>query len=136
MVTMSCLCGAVRVEAAERPAFVHECNCALCRKSGARWAYYHPDQVRVEGETSGFTRTDKAEAAADLRFCPACGSTTHFTLTAEAAETYGNTMMGVNTRLAPDTDLAGVEIRYPDGADWNGAGDFAYLREPRSIGAG
>lgn len=134
MLALSCLCGGVRLRA-ERPAFVHECNCALCSKSGARWGYYHPDQVQVEGATHGYVRADKGEPAADLRFCATCGSTTHFVLTAQAAAKYGNTMMGMNTRLAPDADLAGVEVRYPDGANWNGAGDFAYLREPQIIGA-
>jgi hypothetical protein len=42
--------------------------------------------------------------------------------------------MGVNMRLADERDLAGIELRYPDGQAWSGEGDFGYVREPRIIG--
>lgn len=127
MVT-SCLCGAVRVEA-PTPEFVHECNCTLCRKTGARWGYYHPRDVRVTGETLGYVRGDKPGAGASVRRCATCGSVTHFTLTPEMVEKHGDTMLGVNVRLADPGALAGVELRYPDGAAWDGAGAFGYVRE-------
>jgi hypothetical protein len=37
-------------------------------------------------------------------------------------------------RLADETDLAGIELRYPAGRTWSGKGDFAYLQEARIIG--
>ena len=134
MIDLSCLCGAVRLTA-KRPDFIHECNCTLCSKSGARWGYFHPDEVRVEGTTSGWSRADKDEPAADLRFCPTCGSTTHFVLTEAAAAKFGNTMMGVNMLLADEAHLAGIELRFPDGRNWAGAGaEFTYLRDAVVIG--
>ena len=42
--------------------------------------------------------------------------------------------MGVNVRLADEKDLAGLELRYPDGRSWSGEGGFVYLREARIIG--
>jgi hypothetical protein len=135
MITLSCLCGQVSLDVAKRPDFIHECNCTLCSKTGARWAYFHPSEVSVQGTTHGFSRIDKDEPAADVRFCPTCGSTTHFGLTPEAVAKFGNTMMGVNMLLADEADLAGVELRYPDGRAWAGAGDFAYVRESRILGA-
>jgi hypothetical protein len=42
--------------------------------------------------------------------------------------------MGVNMRLVEERDLAGVELRYPDGRAWSGAGAFGYVREARIIG--
>lgn len=134
MLKVSCLCGQVRVEARKRPEFVNECNCTLCAKSGARWAYFHPAEVVVEGETRGFSRSDKDDPAAEVHFCPTCGSTTHFVLTASAVAKFGNVQMGVNTRLADEADLAGIELRYPDGRAWDGAGGFGYVREPRILG--
>ena len=124
-----CLCGAVRVETRDAPDFLHECNCTLCRKTGARWAYPSPDTVEVTGKTARYRRTDKAQSSAEIHFCPVCGSTTHFTLTEEAVATFGNTMMGVNARLADDSELAGIELRFPDGAAWDGDGAFGYVRE-------
>ena len=74
------------------------------------------------------------DAAAEVWFCATCGSTTHFTLTASAVEKFGDTLMGVNVRLADEDDLAGVELRFPDGRAWSGEGEFGYVREPRVIG--
>jgi hypothetical protein len=134
MIKLSCLCGAVRVETAKRPDFVHECNCALCTKTGARWGYFQPSEVTVVGETHGYSRQDKSDTAADVRFCPTCGSTTHFTLTESVAARLGNVMLGVNLRLADESDLAGIELRYPDGRAWAGDGAFDYVREADVFG--
>ncbi|MCV0382279.1 MAG: GFA family protein [Erythrobacter sp.] len=125
----SCLCDAVRVETRDTPEFLHECNCTLCRKTGALWAYPSPDTVSVKGTTARYQRTDKERASAEIHFCPTCGSTTHFTLTEGTIAAFGNTMMGVNARLADEAELAGVELRFPDGAAWAGAGEFGYVRE-------
>ena len=133
MVAISCLCNGVRIDA-PIPDFVHECNCTLCAKSGARWGYYHPDQVRVTGATNGFSRTDKDEASVQIRFCPTCGTTTHFVLTKSAQARLGDTMMGVNMALVDETDLAGIELRFPDGRRWSGAGGFDYIRPARIYG--
>jgi len=134
MLTLSCHCGRVRLDVAKRPDFIHECNCSLCAKAGARWAYFHPSEVTVAGDTITYCRTDKPEPGADIGFCPTCGTITHFTLTAEAQAKHGNSMMGVNLRLAGEADLAGIELRYPDGRAWSGAGDFTYVREARILG--
>lgn len=83
---LSCHCGQVRIEFDRRPDYINECNCTLCSKAGVRWAYFHPSQVRVEGAASSYIREDKAEPGNEVRFCPRCGSTTHFTLTEGAVE--------------------------------------------------
>ena len=134
MNAITCLCGQLSVQPDRRPEFAHECNCTLCRKTGARWAYYHPDHVQVSGAAKGYSRSDKPDPAAEIRFCGTCGSVTHFVLTLGAAAAHGNTMMGVNIRALPDSELAGVEIRFPDGAAWDGAGEFGYVREPVGLG--
>jgi hypothetical protein len=133
MIDVTCLCGAVRVTA-PRPAFVHDCNCRLCSAAGARWGYYDPAEVTVTGETAGYVRDDKPDAGACIRFCPTCGTTTHFVLTEQMIARVGNTMLGVNLRLADPRDLASVELRYPDGRAWDGAGAFTYRREPELLG--
>jgi hypothetical protein len=134
MPTLSCLCGQVRVMPARRPDFINECNCTLCEKSGARWAYFHPSEVAIEGATTGYSRADKEDPAAEVHFCETCGSTTHFVLTQSAVAKFGDVQMGVNMRLADEADLAGIELRYPDGRAWPGHGDFVYVREARIIG--
>jgi hypothetical protein len=132
--TVSCLCGQSRVELSKRPDYIHECNCTLCTKSGARWAYFHPSEVGVEGTTSGYSRDDKDDPGAEIRFCAKCGATTHFVLTQSAVAKFGNALMGVNMRLADERDLAGIELRYPDGRAWSGEGEFGYVRGPLILG--
>lgn len=134
MLQLSCLCGQIHVELGKRPDFIHECNCTLCSKSGARWGYFHPSEVRVDGGTKAYSRQDKDDPAAAVHSCENCGSTTHFTLTASAIAKFGNTMMGVNMLLADEDDLAGIELRFPDGRAWDGASAFSYVRPPRIIG--
>ena len=135
MLSLSCLCGHVHVETARRPDFIHECNCTLCRKSGARWAYFYPSEVTLVGTASGWSRQDKEEAGALVQFCATCGATTHFTLTDGIVAKFGNSMMGVNMALAEESDLAGIELRFPDGRAWSGVGEFGYVRPARIIGA-
>jgi hypothetical protein len=106
----------------------------LCSKSGARWAYFHPSDVIVVGTTTGYSREDKEYPAAEIHFCTNCGSTTHFSLTASAVSKFGNVQMGVNMRLADEKDLAGIELRYPDGRAWSGKDAFGYVQEARIIG--
>ena len=134
MLNLTCLCGHVRVDVQKRPDFINECNCLLCGKSGAQWAYFHPSDVSVEGATKGYSRSDKEDPAAEVHFCETCGSTTHFVLTPGAVAKFGNVQMGVNMRLADEADLAGIELRYPDGRAWPGEGGFVYVREARVIG--
>lgn len=134
MLNLSCLCGRIRLETAKRPDFIHECNCTLCSKSGARWGYFHPSEVSVDGAAQGYCREDKQDPGTLLQFCAKCGSTTHFVLTEGAVAKHGNVVMGVNMRLADESDLAGVELRYPDGRAWAGEGGFGYVEAPRILG--
>ncbi len=134
MLILSCHCGQIRVETSKSPDYLHECNCTFCSKAGARWGYFHPSEVSVEGAAEGYCREDKDDQGALLQFCAKCGSTTHFVLTANAVARFGNSLMGVNMRLADERDLAGIELRYPDGRAWSGEGDFTYVREARIIG--
>lgn len=133
MLKLSCLCGQIRLAIPNRPDFIHACNCTLCRKSGAYWAYFAPSDVHIDGSTQGYSRNDKDDPAAEIQFCARCGTTTHFTLTPSAVAKFGNSQMGVNMRLADDGELAGVELRYPDGQAWSG-GAFSYVREAHVIG--
>jgi hypothetical protein len=134
VVKLSCLCGQIRIELRKQPDYINECNCTLCRKAGARWAYFHPSEVAVEGLAKGYCRGDKDDPNAEVQFCALCGSTTHFILTSSAVTRFGNSLMGVNMWLAEEKDLAGIELRYPDGQAWSGAGGFSYVRGASIIG--
>lgn len=135
MLDLSCHCGQIRLALTKRPDFVNECNCSLCSKTGARWGYFHPSDVSATGATKTYRRQDKDDPNAIVHFCPDCGSTTHFTLSPSAVARFGDTLMGVNMLLADQGDLAGIELRYPDGRAWPGEGEFTYVQAPRILGA-
>lgn len=134
MINLSCLCGQTRIQLERQPDYIHDCNCVLCSKSGARWGYFHPSEVSVEGSSKGYCRGDKDDPNAELKFCANCGVTTHFVLTESAVSKFGNSMMGVNMWLAEPADLEGIELRFPDGKSWAGEGEFSYVREPMTLG--
>jgi hypothetical protein len=134
MLNLSCLCGRIRIGLARRPDFIHQCNCTLCSKTGAQWGYFHPSEVSVAGEPRGYAREDRETPNTEVRFCPTCGTTSHFVLTADAVAKFGDSMMGVNMALAAPEDLAGIELRFPDGRAWAGEGPFGYVRSPRILG--
>jgi len=78
MVEATCHCGAVRLEAPKPPQEVEvkECNCSICRRTGAVLAYYSPKDVRVSGATDTYMWGDR-----DIEFhrCKVCGNFTHWT---------------------------------------------------------
>lgn len=128
-IALSCLCGNVGLTVSSQPNFLHQCNCTLCTKTGAQWAYFPPESVSCEGNTQPFCRADKDDPGAEIHFCGKCGCTTHFVLTKSAIAQHGNTMMGVNFALAAPADLEGVELRFPDGRGWSGEGAFGYYQQ-------
>ena len=133
MLTLSCHCGEIRLVLPRRPDYINACNCSLCSKTGVRWGYFDPSEVRVAGASAVYRRADKAEPSAEFHFCARCGSTTHFTLTESVAARFGK-LLGVNMQLADPHELAGIELRFPDGRSWPGAGEYGYVREARIIG--
>jgi len=111
MVDASCHCGAVRFEVETLPSDVNACNCSICRRYGALWAYYQRPQVRFaaeNGPTDTYMWGDR-----DLEFhrCHTCGCITHWSAVDRAYE-----RMGVNARLMPPEVLAAIPIRHSDGA--------------------
>ena len=130
---LACLCGGVTVETDQRPAYLFRCNCDLCRKSGATWGYFPPPEVNVSGKTGAYRRADKPSPNCTLHFCPTCGATTHFETTPEAAARTGQAMVGVNFALADESELAGIELQFPDGRNWSGEGPFAFVRPARVL---
>ncbi len=123
MIEASCHCGAVRLAIDQPPQMLTECNCSLCRRLGGLWAYYHPDQVRVTGETVAYVQGDRT---LQTHHCPSCGCTTHW-----RALDPNSTRMGVNTRLMAPQVLAGVTVRKLDGADtWEVLGEYTFETLP------
>jgi hypothetical protein len=109
MLTATCHCGAVQVEVPRKPRTLTNCNCSICRRYGALWAYYKASEVRVTsapGVTREYIWGDKS-----LRFvrCGTCGCVTHWeSITPEGGR------MGVNARNFEPRTLGSARVRLLD----------------------
>lgn len=113
MIQAACHCGAVTYEVDEAPSEVTDCNCSLCHKHGALWAYYEQG-VAIHGETVAYLQGDRTLTT---HHCPTCGCITHWKAVDPAY-----LRMGVNSRLMPPAVLEGMRVKRLDGAH-----DFATL---------
>jgi hypothetical protein len=116
MLTGSCHCGAVHWTLEGDPGPVTACNCTLCRRYGALWAYdYENERIQISGPTTPYTRVGKADPALEIRFCPTCGCVMCWR--GLRLETAGRRRMAVNIRQAPPEAVAHLIIDHFDGLD-------------------
>lgn len=107
--TASCHCGQVKLALPHGPDWTLECNCSICRRLGARWAYYREGTVKVEGELDEYIWGDKCLRT--MR-CSHCGCVTHW-----EPLIAGIGKWGINTRNLDLQSLQGIRNRQFDGAD-------------------
>ena len=106
----SCHCGAIRVRLSFKPEEATQCNCSICRLTGALWTYGPPDQIQVQGTGVGYVQGD---ATLTTWHCGTCGITTHWT---PIDPSYGR--MGVNLRLFAPELWDNLPRKLVDGASW------------------
>ncbi len=108
MIESSCVCGAVRLAITHAPTEVTDCNCTMCRRYGALWAYYSPKDVIVPtGLTDTYARGAKLS---QFHRCKICGCVTHWAPLDKTRD-----RMGVNARLMKPEVLAHARVRRFDG---------------------
>lgn len=124
--TGHCHCGTVTVHIAGKPDYLYDCNCSLCRKSGALWGYLPADAVGITGAPTAYRRNDRHPSRGALYFCGVCGCTVHWL----ATDCDRDGTVVVNMRLFDQSELGGVPIHFPNGADWSGDGAFDFRAPP------
>lgn len=95
-----CHCGAVTIAIPELPSKLNRCSCSICRRYGALWGYFVPDQVRITGETDTYVWGDRMIV---FHRCRECGVLTHW---ASNGEDFGK--MGVNMQNMDVSGLIGI----------------------------
>jgi len=114
MIKGQCHCGGLNWTLDVLPESATACNCTVCRRYGALWAYGHLDQdIHVSGAASAYRRADGG--VIDFQFCPACGCVTHYVET--AADANGRFRTAVNLRMADPAPIASLPIDHFDGHD-------------------
>jgi hypothetical protein len=108
----SCHCGAIRIRVRRLPRTVTSCNCSICRRYGALWAYYRPTSVTIEAPKNALSTYSWKQRIRDYHRCKRCGCVTHYTYRGQ--QRYK--AMGVNAANFDLSVLTGVRIRHLDGA--------------------
>jgi hypothetical protein len=113
MLSSTCHCGAVRIDIPAPPEVVTNCNCSLCRRYGALWAYYKVEAVRVMGHPDHTAEYVWGEKTLRTIRCRHCGCVTHW----EPLHPGPDSKMAVNIRNFEPAQLGVFRIRRFDGAD-------------------
>jgi hypothetical protein len=94
---------------------VTACNCTLCRRYGALWAYdYEGERINIHGPRSAYARANK-DPSLEILFCPTCGCVLCWRGLRVGAD--GRRRIAVNVRLAEPGPVADLPIDHFDGLD-------------------
>lgn len=124
--TASCHCGATRITFPE-PTEAKTCNCTYCARSGAVWAYFKPEEIKVEATQDRVYAPNKLN---HHHFCGVCGMQTHG-YSPDWASIYNNDgtpkdgfdansmptsqTASVNLKMVVDFDLSRIIVTEVDG---------------------
>lgn len=116
MLMGSCHCGALTWTLEGDPGRATACNCTLCRRYGAPWAYDHENErIRVSRPSVAYARPGKADPALEILFCPTCGCVACWR--GLRPDDAGRRRIAVNLRLADPAAVADIGIDRFDGLD-------------------
>ena len=113
MLIGTCHCGDVTIELPSAPKEATSCNCSICRRSGALWAYYEFGTVRIDGhpeKTHEYIQGDKTLSTVR---CATCGCVTHW----EPLPPKPGSRHGVKPGYLDPNLLESLRVRRFDGAD-------------------
>ena len=110
----SCHCGELRWSFIGRPESATACNCTICRRYGALWAYdVEEGRIHVAGTGGEYIR---GEGAIGFHFCETCGCVGWWRGRKTLGD--GRRRIAVNLRLAENpAQVAGVPLVRFDGLD-------------------
>lgn len=116
MLEGTCHCGALRWTFDGMPDSATACNCTLCRRYGALWAYdYEGEKIKLSGQSTAYTRKDEAEPVLEIHFCPSCGGVSCWR--GLRTDANGRRRVAVNLRLAEPQAVGHIIIDHFDGLD-------------------
>lgn len=116
MLIGTCHCGNASWNLKKDVESVSACNCTMCRRYGALWAYGHENEdAQMTGDLSRYEREDMDDRVIQFLFCPRCACVLGWrTLHADKDGRY---QLGVNLRLASPEAVAAIPVRRFDGLE-------------------
>jgi hypothetical protein len=112
LITATCHCGAIRIGVRRISRTLTRCNCSICRRYGALWAYYAVSAVRIEAPKGGLSKYSWKHRIRDYYRCRKCGCITHYAYRGRRR----HTIVGINAVNFEPAALGGARIRHLDGA--------------------
>lgn len=114
MLKGQCHCGALEWSLEGDPGSITACNCTLCSRYGALWAYdYEHERIRLSGSALTYTRVGKDDPALEIHFCGRCGCVLAWR--GLRLDHDGRRRIAVNIRLADPAAVADLPIDHFDG---------------------
>ena len=114
MLTAQCHCGNISLTVNETPETLTQCNCSVCNRYGARWAYFKAAQVQINFRQTKSQTYRWGDGDIDFHHCSTCGCVTHYTGSGKPEQI---DRIAINTRMCPAIQTASIRIRHFDGAD-------------------
>ena len=106
----SCHCGAVRWRFEGVPESATACNCSICRRLGALWAYdYEGGRISVSGPTQTYLWNKRW---LEFHFCPQCFCVAYWRAVAPGKD--GRRPIGFNLRLAAPEAVKAIALVHHD----------------------
>jgi hypothetical protein len=109
--TGGCHCGAIAFTVELDPAQALKCNCSICTKLGAVWAFAPAAAFKLERGADRRGDYQFHKKVLHHRFCTGCGIESH----AEGTSPDGSPMVGVNLRCVDGLDVESLSPRAWDG---------------------
>jgi hypothetical protein len=110
MLHASCHCGAIRLEIKRKPRTLTECNCSICRRLAARWAYCTSDAVEIDCEPDALQTYVYKKKTYEYNHCKICGCVTHY----RRINTKHDNRIAVNARMMEPDDIGSIRITRVD----------------------
>lgn len=112
MLNGTCHCGEVQWTLDTSPKTVTACNCTICRRYGALWAYGYIDyDIQTTGQAMAYQRRDGGDIC--FYFCSSCGCVTHYV--ASPKDECGHNRAAVNVRMSDPSQVSELPIRHFEG---------------------
>ena len=120
MFVVKCHCENLKLVANKAPSSITSCNCSICNRLGALWAYYDLKNVEILSTGKPIDTYSWGEKTITYHRCGECGCTTHYT----ATESDGSELIAINCRMASLSEVSNIPVRAFDGL-----GTWKYLDE-------
>ena len=110
--TGGCHCGEVRFEVTVDISSVLSCNCSICQKRGALWAFVPATLFALRAGSDDLRDYQFGKKKLHHLFCPQCGVGA---FSRGRSPKSNEEMVAINVRCLDDVDLSTLEIKPFDG---------------------